>query len=184
MSNNEKFDSLLNEENVDDLEILDINEDIAELKKLDAFSTNIVNEEKIEDKIEDKIEVQDGIYVIAGQDLTHSAEIINNDEELAASVHIETEEQVVEDAVPKKDFIEVKLNDTVKEPKAKNNYIKYSFGLVAVAAVVIAGTIAFTMNIADKKNNTVIGGNVHQTEKPKATILNRLTFSGGTLYGF
>ena len=172
MSNNENFDelskmeSLTDADNVENVENVENNEEIFDEKQIETVSEDIKNED-----IQDEIKVQDGIYVLSGQDLVHNAEMIKKDDELAASVHIETkDDKFIEVGSFKSENSEVKLNDEIKENKKNNNYIKYSFGLVGVAAVIIACIVSFTMNMSDKKNNTLIGESAYKTEKPKATI--------------
>ncbi len=136
MSNNENFDELSKMESLNDLENVENNEAISDVKQLDIASEDI----------QDEIVVQDGTYVLSGQDLVHNAEMIKKDEELASSVHIETkDDRFIGVGSFKDEHSEVKLNDEIKEPKRNNNYIKYSFGLVGVAAVIIASVVTLVL---------------------------------------
>ena len=154
MSNNENFENQNSEDEI--------------TQKVQEMS----NTENIDDLLDEKESSnQDGTYVLVGKDLAHSAEIIKKEEELVSAICLDTDDEVVGMDENKDNFEEVNLEDTIKETKEKNNYIKYSFGLVGLAAVVIAIIITITINLSDKKNNVIIGERVNNTPTPKATIL-------------
>ena len=117
------------------------------------------------DNITDEIEqtVENSSYTLSRDDIVENTEVIKNDEDLASTVHLDSEND----------------GQVVQKTKSKN-YIAISFALVAMAAVIIVGFIWATGKLVSDKKSAVIGTNTSSTKnEPKATVMDNTSKDDG-----